>query len=95
MSEYRLTRQLSLVATAAFLPLTIIDNKDTHHLRPDLQQNPSISMEGWGVGADADIDEYLATCLGIGIRLAALPTVDDGRRLRLLVWIDALLKRLK
>jgi hypothetical protein len=27
-TEYRLTRQLSLMATAAFLPLTIIDNKD-------------------------------------------------------------------
>jgi hypothetical protein len=54
-TEYRLTRQLSLVATAAFLPLTIIDNKDIHHLRPDLQQNPSISMLGWGVGADADV----------------------------------------
>ncbi|HSQ50894.1 MAG TPA: hypothetical protein VLL94_06460 [Nitrospiraceae bacterium] len=54
-TEYRLTRRLSLVATAAFLPLTIIDNKDIHHLRSDLQQNPSISMEGWGVGADADV----------------------------------------
>jgi len=54
-TEYRLTRRLSLMATVAYLPLTIIDNKDVHHLRPDLQQNPSISMEGWGVGADADI----------------------------------------
>lgn len=54
-TEYRLTRRLSLVATAAFLPLTIIDNKDIHHLRSDLQQNPSISMDGWGVGADGDI----------------------------------------
>jgi hypothetical protein len=43
------------MATAAFLPLTIIDNEDVHHLRPDLQQNPSISMVGWGVGADADV----------------------------------------
>lgn len=54
-TEYRLTRRLSLVATAVFLPLTIIDNKDIHHLRPDLQQNPSISMDGWGVGANGDI----------------------------------------
>ena len=54
-TEYRLTRRLSLMATAAFLPLTIIDNEDVHHLRPDLQQNPSISMVGWGVGADADV----------------------------------------
>jgi hypothetical protein len=54
-TEYRLTRRLSLVGTAAFIPLSIVDNKDIHHLRPDLQQNPSISMEGWGVGADADV----------------------------------------
>ena len=54
-TEYRLTRRLSLMATAAFIPLSIIDNEDIHHLRPDLQQNPSISMLGWGVGADADV----------------------------------------
>jgi len=54
-TEYRLTRRLSLVGTAAFIPLSIIDNKDIHHLRSDLQQNPSISMLGWGIGADADV----------------------------------------
>jgi len=54
-TEYRLTRRLSLVGTAAVIPLSIIENKDIHHLRPDLQQNPSISMVGWGVGADADV----------------------------------------
>jgi hypothetical protein len=47
------------MATAAFIPVTVIDNEDIHHLRtsgPDaLQQNPSISMLGWGVGADADV----------------------------------------
>jgi hypothetical protein len=72
-TEYRLTRQLSLVATAAFLPLTIIDNKDIHHLRPDLQQNPSISMLGWGVGADADVGLRLALVknifLNVGYRI--------------------------
>ena len=54
-TEYRLTRRLSLVGTAAFIPLSIVDNQDIHHQRPDLQQNPSISMTGWGVGADADV----------------------------------------
>jgi len=57
-TEYRLTRRLSVIGTAAFLPLTIIDNDDIHHLRVSgplaLQQNPSISMLGWGVGANAD-----------------------------------------
>jgi hypothetical protein len=72
-TEYRLTRQLSLMATAAFLPLTIIDNKDIHHLRPDLQQNPSISMLGWGVGADADVGLRLTLVknlfLNVGYRI--------------------------
>jgi hypothetical protein len=58
-TEYRLTRRLSLVGTAAFIPLSIVDNKDIHYLRASgvgaLQQNPSISMLGWGVGADADV----------------------------------------
>jgi opacity protein-like surface antigen len=39
----------------AFIPLSTIDNKDIHHLRNDLQQNPSISTKGYGVGADADV----------------------------------------
>lgn len=58
-TEYRLTPRFSLVGTAAFIPLSIVDNKDIHHLRVSgagaLQQNPSISMVGWGVGADADV----------------------------------------
>jgi hypothetical protein len=63
-TEYRLTRRLSVIGTAALIPLSIIDNDDIHHLRvsgPDaLQQNPSISMLGWGVGADADAGLRLA-----------------------------------
>lgn len=54
-TEYRLTRRLSLMGTVAVIPLSIVDNKDIHHLRSDLQQNPSISMVGWGIGADADV----------------------------------------
>ena len=54
-TEYRLTRQLSLVGSAALIPLSIVDNKDIHYQRPDLEQNPSISMLGWGVGTDADV----------------------------------------
>jgi hypothetical protein len=63
-TEYRLTRRLSLLGTAALIPLSIIENKDIHHLRtsgPDaLQQDPSISMLGWGVGANADAGLRLA-----------------------------------
>jgi len=54
-TEYRLTRRISLVGTASLIPLSIVENTDIHHLRSDLQQNPSISMLGWGIGADADV----------------------------------------
>ena len=53
--EYRLTRRLSVNGTVAFIPVSILDNKDVHHQRPDLAQNPSLSMAGYGVGADADV----------------------------------------
>lgn len=77
-TEYRLTRQLSLVGTAAFIPLSIVDNQDIHHLRTSgvgaLQQNPSISMVGWGVGADADV--------GLRLLLAKSLSLNVGYR----VW---------
>ena len=53
--EYRFTRRLSLQSTVALIPVSIVDNTDVHHLRPDLAQNPSLSMLGYGIGADADI----------------------------------------
>ena len=53
--EYRFTRRLSVQSTIAFIPVTILDNSDVHHLRADLSQNPSLSMLGYGIGADADI----------------------------------------
>jgi opacity protein-like surface antigen len=34
--------------------LSIINNNDVHHLRSDLQQDPSISMTGYGIGVDGD-----------------------------------------
>lgn len=53
--EYRFTRRVSLQSTVALIPVSIVDNKDIHHLRSDLSQNPSLSMLGYGIGADADI----------------------------------------
>jgi hypothetical protein len=58
-TEYRLTRRFSLRGTAALIPVSILDNKDIHHLRGDLKQNPSFSMVGYGVGADADVGVLL------------------------------------
>ena len=68
-TEYRLTRRLSLMATAAFLPLTIIDNKDIHHLRADLQQTPSISMLGFGIGVDADVGAKFMFTKNVGLNV--------------------------
>ncbi|MBI3806861.1 MAG: hypothetical protein HY281_04995 [Nitrospirae bacterium] len=54
-TEYRLTRRLSVLSTLALIPASVLDNKDVHHLRGDLKQDPSFSMVGYGVGADADV----------------------------------------
>lgn len=54
-SEYQFTRRISIHGTVALIPVSILDNKDQHHLRSDLKQNPSFSMVGYGVGADADV----------------------------------------
>ena len=68
-TEYRLTRQFSLLGSVALLPLSIIDNKDIHHLRSDLQQNPSISMLGFGIGADADVGAKFMFTKNVGLNL--------------------------
>jgi Protochlamydia outer membrane protein len=68
-TEYRLTRRLSLIGTAALIPLSIIENKDIHHLRNDLQKNPSISMLGFGVGADADVGARFMFTKSIGLNV--------------------------
>jgi hypothetical protein len=68
-SEYRFTRRLSLLGTAALIPLSIIENKDIHHLRSDLQQNPSISMLGFGIGANADVGARFMFTKNIGLNV--------------------------
>jgi len=74
-TEYRLTRRISLLGTAALIPLSIVENKDIHHQRADLRQSPSsISMLGWGVGADADV--------GLRVMLAKSLAFNVGYR----VW---------
>ncbi len=67
--EYRLTRELSLLGSVALLPLSILDNKDIHRLRSDLQQNPSISMVGFGIGADADVGVKYMFTKNVGLNL--------------------------
>jgi hypothetical protein len=70
-TEYRFTRRLSLIGTAAFIPLSIIENKDIHHLRASgtnaLLQDPSISMLGFGIGANADVGARFMLTQNIGL----------------------------
>ena len=68
-TEYRLTRHFSVIGTAALIPLSIIDNKDIHHLRGDLQQNPSISMLGFGIGANADVGARFMFTKNVGLNV--------------------------
>ena len=68
-AEYRLTRQFSLQGSLAFLPISIMENKDIHHLRTDLQQNPSISMVGIGIGADADVGAKFMFTKNVGLNV--------------------------
>ena len=44
-----------MLGTLAFIPASVLDNKDVHHLRGDLSQDPSFSMLGYGVGTDVDV----------------------------------------
>ncbi len=53
-TEYRVTHRVSVDLKASVSPASIVLNDDIHHLRPDqLQQDPSFSMWGVGVGANA------------------------------------------
>jgi len=53
-TDYRLTTRFSVGLKASISPISIVYNEDVHHLRSDLQQNPSFSMWGLGVGASAE-----------------------------------------
>lgn len=49
----RLHDRVSLDGRAAFL-VSWLHNKDTHHLRSDLKQDPSITMTGTGIGFNSE-----------------------------------------
>lgn len=49
-SEFPFASAFLINGSAAFIPLTALKNEDIHHLRTDLQQNPSFSMSGTGIG---------------------------------------------
>jgi hypothetical protein len=68
-AEHGLTRQFSVQVSLALLPISILENKDIHHLRNDLQQNPSISMLGFGIGGDADVGAKFMFTKNMGLNL--------------------------
>ncbi len=68
-TEYRITRRLSVEGKAAFLPFTSLSNKDIHHLRTDLQQNPSFEMTGTGIGANLEGDVSYMVLKGLFLKV--------------------------
>lgn len=78
-TEYRLTRWLSFQGSAVLKPLSIFENQDTHHLRSNELQNPSFTMFGVGIGADADV--------GAKVRFTKEFSLNVGYR----VWWNRLL----
>lgn len=53
-TDYRLTGRLSIGLKASVSPISLVYNEDVHHLRSDLQQDPSFFMRGIGVGGSAE-----------------------------------------
>ncbi len=53
-SEFRITRRFSIDGQAVFIPYASLNNKDVHHVRADLAQNPSIEMSGSGIGTNLE-----------------------------------------
>ncbi|MBM4126602.1 MAG: omptin family outer membrane protease [Nitrospira sp.] len=53
-TDYRLTTRFSIGLKVLVSPVSIVYNEDVHHLRADLQQDPSFSMWGIGVGGSAE-----------------------------------------
>lgn len=48
--SYWFNRKLTLDVDLVFIPLSILLNRDIHHLRTDLQKDPSFEMDGTGTG---------------------------------------------
>ncbi|MDF0651052.1 MAG: omptin family outer membrane protease [Nitrospira sp.] len=52
--EYEVMRRVSANLRFTFSPVSIVFNEDIHYQRRDLQQDPSFSMWGLGLGASAE-----------------------------------------
>lgn len=52
--EYQVMQRVSANLIVTFSPVSVVLNEDTHFQRSDLQQDPSFSMWGLGLGASAE-----------------------------------------
>jgi hypothetical protein len=80
----QLTQKFRLVAQLAAVPLTFMQNDDSHHLRTsrsDLGSTPNITMEGTGYGYQLDAEMryaiYKRMELGLGARYWKLKADGD------------------
>ena len=62
---YHYGEKLRFDINLAYIPISKVLNRDTHHLRADLQKNPSFEMDGTGTGynLEADIKYFLTKSL--------------------------------
>ncbi len=58
-SGYQFTSRFSIDGSVVWIPYTSMKNEDIHHLRTDLQQNPSFSMSGTGMGVNTEVTATL------------------------------------
>ncbi|MGH7206020.1 MAG: hypothetical protein ACREI2_07405 [Nitrospiraceae bacterium] len=83
---YQITRRFSINGSAAFIPYTSLKNEDIHHFRPDLRQDPSISMRGSGIGANFDLTaSYMIVkqlFLDLGYRYWWVQVTDEDLQFR-------------
>lgn len=54
-SLFRFTRRFQVDGTVVAIPVTWLQNEDIHHLRTDLQQDPSFEMTGFGYGVNLEV----------------------------------------
>jgi len=52
--SYQLLSRFLINGSVVFVPVTVLNNEDIHHLRTDLQKDPSFSMSGTGMGVNLE-----------------------------------------
>src|SRR5436190_6327077 len=72
---------LNLSGTIAAVPVAVLRNDDSHHLRTDLGSTPNITMDGTGYGVQLDgearFNLFKHTDIGLGARYWRLKATGD------------------